>query len=346
MNSRIDSEGLGGLVSESELVSMAVGHRAAADRLRALKTLVRLQSATATPVLQQILADRQAPAELRGTAALALGRTVDPDSIGTLVEALDGGDPPVIRRVAEVLGRIGDARALAALQRLERGRDAATDRAVRFARTLIAYRLGVDAERLASPASHAMLPLGGAPSASLVFEPLAAAALRKAMPRIREILPAVPVSAKAGLTFQCGGEHLALVVADADGNERLSDRLRRRQAVAAVLLKASACGDDWYVHELVLSHPTDRPDQAEAFGLRPSGRLLHHGIIDLVESRARVELRALNTALAPALEFSTDYDAATQRFSKTRARVASVRLDRQVRPAAPRPAGAPSGVAG
>jgi hypothetical protein len=329
-----DRERLSETLPDADLIESATGRRPGLDRAQAIKELVRRRSPGREPVLAALVRDPKAPEDLRSTAALALGRTLSPGAQDALVAALGATSPLVVRRAAEGLGRIGDRRALDALAKVQVGRDGATARGLRFARSLISYRLGLASPRLDPPPAADLLALDQAHSLELRFEPVAADAFRLAAESIRDALPAIQISEQGSVRFACRSERLWIVLgaeaAGADGMRRLA----ARDGVAAIVLKESTCPSGWYVYEYILAHAQDAKRLA-LFGVRPSGETLHFGEVALGDSESSVRLHALNTPLVPPIDFEARVGAAGRGFAMTRASVATVRAAGQKRAAVP-----------
>ena len=135
-------------LAERTLVEVVRGTSEASEPTEALRELLRRRRGR-TPLLAEVVVDRKRPAEMRAIAAVALGRQAAPAAKDALIAAVRE-DPLVLRRAAEALGKMGDEQALAVLETLEPPRGPAK-RSVDFAKTLLAYRLGLDEHRLARP---------------------------------------------------------------------------------------------------------------------------------------------------------------------------------------------------
>lgn len=342
MSGYIDEEGLPASLREDELINGVTGRRPDLNRTLALKELLRRRYPRRAGLLGEVVADRQAPPELRSTAALALGQEASAEGKAALIAALKTEEPLVVRRAAESLGRIGDREALAALAEVRAEPGGATARSLAFARSLISYRLGLGTDRLKPPpAADALLSVPRERGVALKFEQVAPEAVRAAAPALKEALPAIAIAERGSVRFSCRTEHLWIVVSEDAAGEKGLGRIAGREAVTAVVLKESSCPGGWYVYEYILSHPRDEK-ALEMFGVRPSGEMIHFGEVALKGGEASVTLRALNTPYVPAIEFAARYGGAEAAFVMTEAVVAVAPAEKQRRPSAPRRSAAAS----
>ncbi len=335
MSGFIDEEGLPATLREDELINGVTGRRPDLDRTLALKELLRRQYPRRIGLLGEVVADRQAPPELRSTAALALGEEAGAEGEAALIVALKTEEPLVVRRAAESLGRIGDRKALAALAEVRAQPGGATARSLAFARTLISYRLGLGTDRLQTPPADALLSVPRERGVALKFEPVKPEAARADAAALKETLPAIAIAERGSVRFSCRTEHLWIVVSEDAAGKKGLGRIAGRDAVTAVVLKQSTCPGGWYVYEYILSHPRDEK-ALEMFGVRPSGEMVHFGEVALKGGEAAVTLRALNTPYVPAIEFTARYGGAEAAFVMTEALVAVAPAEKQRRPATPR----------
>jgi HEAT repeats len=305
MSSRSDVEGGPQQLKDEDLLDTAERGKQVHERKAALKELLRRRSPLVRPMLGRLVTDSAAPAELRTTAAVALGREATAANEDALRRALAAEDPAVVSAAAEGLARIGGRAAYDALRKRTEPRPGPT-RGLAFARTLIAYRMGLGTERLAEPPTESLLELDRARAVSLPLREVGEQDFAAARPWLERELPAIPVAQKGSVRFTCGNEHLWLVLAEGiigSGGSAAAERDR----VAAAVLKESECPDGWFVHEYILTHP--RPGQGAAlFGLRSSGKLVHFGEIG-AGANAAVQVRAVDAPGVAGLELRAELGA-------------------------------------
>ena len=301
MSGRSDVEAGPRQVKDEELVATTGRNINVNERTAALKELLRRRSPQVRPMLGRIVTDSEAPTELRTTAALALGREATPANEDALNRALASQDPSVVAAAAGSLGRIGGRAAYDALKATAEPRPGPA-RGLAFARTLISYRLGLGAERLAEPSTGSFLELDRARAASLELREVGPKDFAAARPWLQRELPAISVAEKGSVRFTCGNEHLWLVLAE--GMAAGDSSVAKRDRIAAVVLKESACPDGWFVHEYILTHPRTGKGAA-LFGLRSTGKLVHFGEIGAGANPA-VQVRAIDAPGVASLEFRAE----------------------------------------
>ena len=319
---------------QRELVAAVEGRSETLGSREALQELSRRRSSQRTSVLTEVVTDSRRPGDLRAAAAVELGRDNKASHRDALVGALRSRDHAVVRRAAEALGRIGDEDALAALRSL-RPRSAPVQQSVRFARTLVSYRLGLDSDRLQPPGADELLEVQPREAIPVTVEPLAAPSLEEVVPDLRQQLPAMPVSAEGAHTIICGDERFLLTFNAELHRRKTLAMLGRRTTVAAVVFKWSVGLDRFFLHEYQLVDP-GQDGEPLLFGVRTTGVLIHFGRIDLRTEEADFSLRTLNTPYAPAVDIEGTYHHADRRLIVARALVQPGRQPSQRRAAAPR----------
>jgi HEAT repeats len=329
-----DQERTGASVGERELVAAVEGRSETLGSREALQELSRRRSPRRTSVLTEVVADSGRPGDLRAAAAVELGRDNKASHRDALLAALRARDHAVVRRSAEALGRIGDEDALAVLRSL-RPRSAPVQRSVRFARTLISYRLGLDSDRLRPPAADELLEVQPQEAVPVSLLPLTAPSVEEVVPDLRQQLPAVTVSADGAHEITCGDQRFLLVFNAEVHRRRTLSWLSRRPAVAAVVFKWSAGLDRYYLHEYQLVDP-GQGGEPLLFGVRTTGVVVHFGPVGLRTQEADVSVRTVNTPYAPPVDIEGTYHHGDRLIVARRALVQLGRQPSQRRPATPR----------
>ena len=286
-------------VTQTELVHM-IEQPHGARRLRTLaaKELTRRDPDAATPLLARVLRDGTAPADLRSVAAVTLGRQPGAEHEAALGAALAAPEPLVVRRAAEALGRIGGREALTALKRAPVPAEPAAARALDFARSFIAYRLGLDEELLSAPAPAPMRGEG----APLAVEPASAQLKAEVAERLPRELPTVNVQLAAAVRVACERQEVVMLPASAPAP------LSRSSAVAAVVMKRAHSLGRFVTHLYVLGHPAGA-GRIALFGVRPDGTITHTGEARPGDGGLRFTLEALATPYADPMRVEGSVDA-------------------------------------
>jgi hypothetical protein len=331
-----DQERVPQAITDDDLIAAVRGRLIGIERAIALKELVHRKSPRAGDFLSQVVVDPTMPLELRTTAAIALAEDDVPQAEDALIAALESDEPALARRAAESLGRIGERKAYEALARRRMPSGERPSRAIEFARTLIAYRLGLDTKRLKPPAAREILEPDRQRAVEIKFDPVRPEDFRAAALPLKRALPRIAVDERGSLRFSCRRERLWVMVTSALAVPEAGKRMGERSAVAAAVLKESTCPDGWYVYEYILTHPRDER-RAEVFGVRPTGELLHYGEASLDDTVALVKLQAVNSPRVLPIVVAAEYRGREGVLEIKEALAMTEPHPEQKRPTAPRP---------
>ncbi|MGB5398835.1 MAG: HEAT repeat domain-containing protein [Thermoanaerobaculia bacterium] len=291
--------------TNEELAKAVADTSAAIGRREALQELARRNAPKLSAVARWALDDPGAPRGLRHTAAVALGKRVDPESEKSLVGALSSEDTGLVRLAAASLGKIGDRSTLGPLRKSDGGASPPARRAISFARSLISYRLGLPEELLRRPPTKEVARFDGADSMSVRRVKVPKGAFTKNAEDLQLELPRLPIASSGSMRLSCRGEQLWVVLAE-ESVQQGTRSVAERSCIPAVVLKLSTCPERWYVHEYLMTHPGD-DGSIQAFGMRPSGQMNHFGGVDFEADDAVLTMQALNVAGIPAIAFQVGY---------------------------------------
>jgi HEAT repeats len=308
----VDREQLPASITRRELLAAIEGRAARVGPAEALKELARRRSPGRGEVFARAVVSEKRPAEVRTAAAVELGKEATPANQKALVRALRSEDRNVVRRAAESLGRIGDEQALAALEDV-RSRAEPLRRTVSFARSLIAYRLGLPGHRLRPPERGELLRVERRRAVPLETWQETPELLKRLAPTLRRELPAVPFATDGALAFSCGGNRFLVVLNREVRRAGRLVELTRRSSLPAVVLKRSPGLGRYSVYEYLLAHPR-REGGLHLFGVRTTGIVGHYGTVLLDGDRPSFELRALRTPHSPPLVVEGAYDPRQRRL--------------------------------
>jgi len=201
-------------------------------------------------LIVRILNDERADLALRRQAATLLGEIPVRASAKALSEALSNSSPMFEAALLAALAKVGDdeaARAIAARpptvsKRLARLRE--------FARAMILYRDGRQADERAD---KALLPIGQ--DVTISREP--AAEVSKIMAGLRGSTFGVRIEPALGYAFQCGStRQVVLLSADLPAGPGLLAALSQRRRIAGIVAMQDERGSATYVvHRIVVTRP-------------------------------------------------------------------------------------------
>ncbi|MBA4607146.1 HEAT repeat domain-containing protein [Aeromicrobium sp. Marseille-Q0843] len=265
---------------DDELVELA--HRSRGDIAKeSLVALVRRDSDRATPVAVELLTAHAEP-RVRSLAAVTLGRTQDPDAPAALTRALADADPTVVRRAAQSLARVGDASVLPDLARSQPSEATPAGRAVLTARLLIGYR--AHQPELLVPVTAEITEFGRRRGEEIAFGGRAKVAKATVLAAVRAEVPALAFASRELLTFTCSGAAGAVALAEDVGEVDLSV-----PQMLGVMVRERVCSERYSLDCYVLSDDRDATGGTRPYLwlVRPSGRVVHVGRLEVGDDRAR-----------------------------------------------------------
>jgi hypothetical protein len=302
---------------DEQLVAAAEGRAGDGRRIPAIRELDRRRSSSTTEALTGLAAEPTEPADVRAAALVALGHRDEEAARSALAAALDATEAPVARRAAEALGRVGDGDALGALESATVP-DGPARRSAEFAKSLIAYRLGVDEHRLARPDDSALRDLDAEATQPVVVRTPDAEQLERAIADLARELPTLTASSTGALALTCGSSEYVVVLNGALQGGELLGRLQEAPAMPAVVVKLSGGLDRWFLHAYVLTHPAE-PGALELFLTRTTGDTALLGSARIESGRAVFSLRAVATPYSPAADIEGTFDWTAVELTSARA---------------------------
>lgn len=145
--------------SEQVHSRIVLGQDDSFPRGRAISMLADGKRPDALSLLKQVLTNTAEEPRFRRLAAIALWRLNTAEARETLLASLEEAkDPTLLDGLAKVLGRVGDERALKALEAARGRADGYLAEHIDFAASLIAYRLGLPGHDLPVPEATEGVP--------------------------------------------------------------------------------------------------------------------------------------------------------------------------------------------
>jgi hypothetical protein len=279
----------------------------------ALKTLNQRAPEQGLIQSRNILKDNKAPERLRSVASVELGKRSDAKSEELLIDTLKAASPGLLKHVVRSLGQIGGKKALAKLEKVKVPEDSPAGVALRFAKTLISYRIGSNAYLLEPGREITRLKSATTERVNVEFSEIGKEKIEAALPSVRRQLPAINVDVKSGLRFMCGAsEHWVLLNADV-AQKGSADALRKRPFIAGAILKYRVCSAHYSLDEYILTN--GGKDEITLIGVRGSGVMVHAGVVSIRERAVRFELRSSNPPYSRPIDLSGTFDTADGRLA-------------------------------
>ena len=309
------------------------------DVARQSLAVLALRESTALPDLSRDLVLQHSDDRVRALSAVILGRLPGPASQEALLTALRDPQPTVQRRVAQALGRVGDAQALEALASIQPAEDTPVGRDVRMARVLLSHRLGV-AESLVQPVE--MSTFTRARGVPITWSTRARQGKAAVVASAQLELPGTSLTTRTVQTFTCGETPGALAV-DAGLRGAGPEALAAPRLVGA-LLRERACSERYTLDGYLLTDDRDGTGGTDVhvWLVRPDGTVVHEGRATVEGTLVRFAVNRSQAPYGNPVRVSGTYDLATGALSVDEA-VVGVPNVRAAQAAAPPPQPPPAG---
>jgi hypothetical protein len=252
-------------------------------------------------LLAQVLESQAEERQYRLVAAITLGRILTPAAEKILVRNLQD-EQPALSEVLKSLGRIGGRESLAAIDSLKLPEGHHAVGAVRFAASLITYRLGIAGHDLPLPDEKNLLRAEGTPAQRIELrkmEPAAAKIVVEALKRFPYGNVEFDLDAVTGV--HCAGEtNVILINREFSRPGTLVHATQRKALFAIGALKSPETGD-FSPSYLLFTHPSATRGTVHMIVTRCSGAYAMAGFGRLEGDGGAYELRSVRRPGARAM---------------------------------------------
>jgi hypothetical protein len=222
--------------------------------------------------LQAVLENPHEIAGLRALAALYLGRSRVPEALDILIENSRTQTGGVLARIVDALGRIGDGRALAAVQDVVRRTSPPVSSRALFAATLIVHRLALTGEGLPALETVSYLDADKHRLVDLSIRPADARLISDVLSRLSTHYE-IGLAERPAYRISCDRREEFLVLTRESVRRDVVERLTRVRTVLAVVCTPDVEIDSYAVTGLVLTAPAGR-ESVDMRVYRPNGHPL------------------------------------------------------------------------
>jgi hypothetical protein len=270
-------------------VVRAGGETKGVGRMRALAALQNRSRRDAGDVLMEVLADQREAPRFRHMAAVGLYRLGGAVAEEALVAASRRADELSAPAIAMGLGRIGSAKRLATIERLEAVAAPPAKARAAFAATLLAYRHRLPGHDVRAPGGNALQELGRRKSQPIEAAKARADLAARAAAALDETPLGVDVATENAVRIVCGPTTFVWLWARELAATGFS-ALAERKGVAGVLFRKSPVDNAYALSAVGLGTPT-RTGVRLTVHRADSGKILYSG---LVAPDGALELKARN----------------------------------------------------
>ncbi|HEX6160607.1 MAG TPA: HEAT repeat domain-containing protein [Thermoanaerobaculia bacterium] len=266
-------------ISEKTLAQAVAGNEPDLPRGRAISQVPFSKIPDRAGVLRKILDNEEDGLTARRLAASALWRLNTPEAREALLAAAnETGDPRLQSNVVKLLGRVGDRRALAAIEKIrDRGRAFLPEQAA-FAASLISYRLGLPGNDLPVPRQFEPLPPTDHRRIEFVPAPPEEVALFRQS--LEEQPYDIPVSNDGMLQIRCERTRWILAFTETFAAADSVAPLQKQKSVVALLAGKNSEDGRYAVAFLFFASPARGSKQVHLLGHRTTGEQAWAGTIE------------------------------------------------------------------
>ncbi len=263
---------------EQTLVDGVLGKETSIPRGWAISLVPAAGVRDAPGLLRKVLENEGEALKPRRLAAAALWRTNTAESRQVLLDAVQTvKDPWLLTGIVKFLGRVGDERALEAVQAIQSGGEGILAAQASFAAALIAHRLGLPGNDLPVPRQYEPMP--PTDQRRIKFTPPRPEEVELFAQCLRDEPYDIPIDRSSQLQIQCGGGRWMLAFSEAFA-AAAGSALRKRKTVVGLLAVKNTEDGRYSVAFLLFSAP--RPDDKQVAFLvhRTTGEQAWAGVIE------------------------------------------------------------------
>ena len=318
MRMHADSERFGEDLSDDELAQIIQEKRAEDRVVAALKELDRRKSSRRLDMFREVLDDPERSTAAKTVAVRVLGtEQLGLENQELLLRHTDVEDASLFARVVGALGKIGDEQALERLERINGLQDATAQRALEFAKSLLAYRLRLDKHLIAPPSQEDLVEVTiGIHCEASEAKP---ETVRRALEDVKEDFPTISLAEGGAVTLAGRSTEFLIVFTDEFQQGEQLETIRERSALPLVKLKNGLSLERYFLDTYFFTQPSEGQEEVALLGVRPRGELTYAGGVQIAEEGYNFRLESVNTRYASAIQVEGRYNPDERSWEFTRA---------------------------
>jgi hypothetical protein len=326
-----DIEKTEGNFSEKELINGIEGKNTKLSRPDAFRFFLKRNPKERLKVIESVIDNNEQPYKLRLMAINDLGETQTAENQKILLKKVDTKDDRLLIRVAKSLGKIGDAKALAELEKVKVNSSSLAFESLNFARQLISYRTRSNKELIKAPSPKNLLKVDEKKAVKLEMK---MAYSRKIDPAIKQAqlqLPALKLSSQGVAQIHCRTDEFLLAFNESFQAQKDFQSLTKANAIPMIMLKKRECPDEYFLHHYFFTQPSDKKGELLLTGVRPGGTITYSGNVVIEKDSFSFSFKTVKNPYVAGLELSGQYDFKTQSFTFSKA-LSETTIDRELIP--------------
>lgn len=278
--------------------NVVLGNDVSFTRPAAMSLLLRSDSPNKDHDFATVLEDEVVPARIRHLAAVMLAKVDTRAAQDILIRNLAIRDERVRTGVLIGLGRIGDMRALEAI---ERSND--QSKPAQFAMTLIAHRLGVEGHELTVPDEKGLLKIPANSARPVEWQRADAGDVRVALRSLAQDPFGIAYAEAPAYQIRCGERQLMVLFNRELAAQNMIKRASDRKALAGVVALRNESNGLYSVSLLLLTSPSAKNEAVHLLLCHTNGDIGYAGLALVKDNSAEFSLWAVDRAGAFPIRF-------------------------------------------
>lgn len=319
MDSNFDIEKTEGNFTLQELKKGIEGKNAKLSRTDAFRIFLKSNPNDRNKVIELVIDSNEQPYKLRLMAINDLGKTQSAENQKLLLKKIDTKDDRILIRVAKAIGKIGDAKALAELEKVKVNSSSLAFESLQFARQLISYRTRANKELIKAPSPRNLIKVDEKKAIKLDLKMAYSRKIDPAIKQAQSQLPALMLSSESVAQIHCRTDEFLLVFNENFLVQKDFQTLDRSNAIPMTMLRKRDCPEEYFLSHYFFTQPTDKKGELLLTGVRPGGTVTYSGNVVMEKDAFSFSFKTVKNPYVAGLELTGRYDFSTKSFSFSKA---------------------------
>lgn len=331
MESNYDIEKIEGNFSEKDLIKGIEGKFASLSRTEAFSIFLKRAVKDRNKIIESVIENNEQPYKLRNMAINDLGNTQSAENQKILLKNINTKDDRILIRVVKSIGKIGDAKALAELEKVKVNSSSLAFESLEFAKQLISYRTRSNKELIKTPSAKSLLKVDEKKAVKLEMKMAHPKKIEPAIKQAQSQFPALKLSSQGVAQIHCRTDEFLLVFNESFQDQKDFQTLSRSNAIPMTMLKKRECPDEYFLSHYFFTQPSEKKGELILTGVRPGGTITYSGKVIIDKGSFMFSFKTVKNPYVAGLEMTGEYDYETQSFKFTKA-LSDITIDRKLVP--------------